>query len=253
VESLLKNLLNDKADRKEVFFVLNILSFLKDGIIICLVLSSSLSSFSLGNAKCLGEEDCRSWTAELLQSIGRNTDIVSSIMGVKSQHDLTRKGLPEETVDLGSWREVMMHLRAHYPIGLTSEPAHVHFQDASDPSHVGTLNRIHTMRHELQDVIRYKREKVQLSSSGKQLLGSIAPKGTDVGNLGAQGSDSGSSLNLYAENLSSALAVLSSGSGSAAEENLSQYDSISLQSPIPNLVGSLLTKELGLESDFKLK
>lgn len=31
IESLLNSLLNEKADRKEVFFVLNILSFLKDG------------------------------------------------------------------------------------------------------------------------------------------------------------------------------------------------------------------------------
>jgi hypothetical protein len=31
IDNLLTNLLNDKADRKEVFFVLNILSFLKDG------------------------------------------------------------------------------------------------------------------------------------------------------------------------------------------------------------------------------
>lgn len=31
IEILLKDLLSDKADRKEIFFVLNILSFLKDG------------------------------------------------------------------------------------------------------------------------------------------------------------------------------------------------------------------------------
>lgn len=200
---------------------------------------------SLGNAKCLGEEDCRSWTAELLQSIGRNTDIVSSIMGVKSQNEnLPRKGLhPEETVDLESWREILMHLRTNYPIGLTSQSAHVQFQDGSDTSHVGTLKRIHTMKDELQDVIRYKREKAESSLSGKKLLGSIGLKGSDIPNISTQ-----SSINLYAENLSSKLTIPTSDPG---EENLSQYDSVSFLSPNPSRVGFLLSKEL--ESDLKLQ
>jgi hypothetical protein len=219
-------------------------------LLCCSFLHVSPSSL-LGNAKCLGEEDCRSWTEELLQSIGRNADIVSSIMGAKSQNEhLPRKGqLPEETVDLGSWREILMHLRTNYPIGLTSQSAHVQFQDGSDPSHVGTLNRIHTMKDELQDVIRYKSEKAESSLLGKKLLGAIAPKGSDMKTLATELGEMGSSINLYAENLSSELALPTNDS--AVDENLSQYDDVSFLSPNPNRVGFLLSEEL--DSDLKLK
>jgi hypothetical protein len=47
IESILNNLLSDKADRKEVFFVLNILSFLKDGTAVVLFIPSCLPLVSL--------------------------------------------------------------------------------------------------------------------------------------------------------------------------------------------------------------
>lgn len=189
----------------------------------------------------MGEEDSRSWTAELLQSIGRSGDIVSSLMGAKSQ-------FPEETVDLGSWREILIHLRTHYPIGLVSQVSDVQFQDQMDPSHLGALNRVRSMRSDLQDVINYKREKIGVSSSGKKLSETIKLKETQLEN--SRDEQAKASINLYAENLSIQLEP-STKDPPDDEENLSGYDSISLKSSATTNPSVLLSEHLG--PNFKLK
>jgi hypothetical protein len=163
-------------------------------------------------------------------------------MGAKSQS-------PEETVDLGSWREILIHLRTHYPIGLVSQVSDVRFQDQMEPSHLGALNRVKSMRSDLQDVINYKREKIGVSSSGKKLSETINLKETqleeDSGDEQAK-----ASINLYAENLSIQLGP-STKDPPDDEENLFGYDSISLKSSATANPSVLLSEHLG--PNFKLK
>lgn len=252
----MKNLLTDKADRKETLFVLNILSFLKDG-----------------NAKCLGEEDCRSWTEELLQSVGRNPDIVSSIMGgTKSGNEIIKKSnqLSNENkiIDMESWREILIHLRTNYPIGLISESIDVHFNESMDTSHIGTLNRIKLMRNELQEVIQYKRDTYEASRSGTALSASINLKENhsnfkkNIHDRYYNDSNNNSKndnievlkhepINLYSQNIPAELGIQITSSESVVNENLSKYDKLLLKSPNVNNFGILTQGEL--EGDFQFK
>jgi hypothetical protein len=180
IENKLKEILNDEVKQRETLFVLNILSFLKDG-----------------NSKCLSEEDSRSWAQELLQSVGRSTDLISSIMGSNKTgaggggggggagggagegggaggggaggSRRSSVSLLDPEVDMDTWRSVLVHMRAHYPIGMAAKAAHVRFNDESDPLHNKLLQRIETMKSDLVEIVHLKEEKIQNSKSGKML------------------------------------------------------------------------------------
>jgi hypothetical protein len=229
VECRLREILNDEVKKRETLFVLNILSFLKDG-----------------NSKCLSEEDSRSWAQELLQSVGRSTDLISTIMGNKStapggagagaggggggdgtggRRSSSSSSAIDPEVDMDTWRSVLVHMRAHYPIGMAAKAAHVQFNDESDPLHTKILKRIETMKADLVDIVHLKEDKIQNSKSGKILESTISLNKilsnsraqdeeeimTPVGTLGP-GGDPGTgrpekggsdhqSFNLYAENI----------------------------------------------------
>lgn len=178
IENTLKDILNDEIKKKETLFVLNILSFLKDG-----------------NAKCLSEIDSRSWAQELLQSVGRSTDLVSTIMGNKSTMTSTTNGLGsngntilsdtsgrrsslsiDPEVDMDTWRSVLVHMRAHYPIGMAAKSAHVHYLDESDPLQTNILKRIETMKSDLMNIIELKEEKIHNSKTGKIIESTLSLK-----------------------------------------------------------------------------
>jgi hypothetical protein len=161
----------------------------------------------------------------------------------------TKSRLPEAPADLGSWREILIYLRTHYPIGLSSDSTDVLFQDQTVPSHLGTLNRVRTMRNDLQDVIQYKRDKIQSTPFGKKLSDSVNLKETQSENVLDKQGISTTSMNLYAENLSSQLNILTDDQ-LEVEDNLSGYDSISLKSSEPPNLSVLLSD---LEPNFKLK
>lgn len=226
-EISLNQVLAETADRKEIIFVLSILSFLKDG-----------------NTKCLGPKDCRSWTEELLQSVGRNPDIVSSILGQSINDPLKRSSSPDGFIDMESWRDILIHLRTHYPVGLISPS--VQSVDNFDPHHIGTLNRVKSMKAELQEVIRYKTEKRGTSTAGKILTSSIALSNEAI--LEEPDDRNWNAINIYSQNLPSELGRTNH---EILHEDLSVYDSVSLNSVHPT-TGILLSPDLGFDEEFRL-
>jgi hypothetical protein len=226
LENILKDILNDEVKKRETLFVLNILSFLKDG-----------------NSKCLSEDDSRSWAQELLQSVGRNTSLISTIMGTSSNmnkglsggggggssgvSDSRKSSLTtiDPEMDMDTWRSVLVHMRANYPIGLAGQSAHVTtYVDQTDPLQVKLFKRIETMKADLIDIIHIKEEKIHNSKSGKILESTLSlkemtgkgtggesqgddspPPGGGSGGGGGGGERSKelstSSINLYAENI----------------------------------------------------
>jgi hypothetical protein len=241
---MLKELLGDAVKKREILFVMNILSFLKDGKIF-----HDFFIFLIGNSKCLSEEDSRSWAQELLQSVGRSTDLISTIMGSKpSSADGVKKSaaVTESEIDFDTWRSILVHLRANYPIGMAGASAHVKYVDESDPLQTGVLKRVQIMKTDLEEIIQLKEEKIQASRSGKILESTLALK--DSINMKTDDFDQDSDhhteetgrqvFNLYADNIFNQIGKHKGGGpiieganedkDDTAEENLADYDNISL-------------------------
>lgn len=159
----------------------------------------------IGNSKCLSEEDSRSWAQELLQSVGRSTDLISTIMGNKpgsSSDNSRRSSITNDTdIDFDTWRSVLVHMRANYPIGMVSKSAHVQFSDKSDDNQTGILKRIETMKSDLTEIIHFKEEKINLSKSGKIIENSLTLKDANY-KVNTENSIQNDLLfNLYADNI----------------------------------------------------
>ena len=174
-------------------------------------------------------------------------------MGTKSSNETLKKtnqGSHEnKIVDMESWREVLIHLRTNYPIGLMSQTVDVHFNDAVDLSHVGTLNRIKLMRNELQEVIQYKRDTYEASRSGLAIATAInlrdqhhnhhqnASNNTinksdhDDNNINSESSKY-EAINLYSQNIPAELGI--QAIDQTVEEDVSKYDNLSFKSPNNN-------------------
>lgn len=107
----------------------------------------------------------------------------------------------EIDVDFDTWRSVLVHMRANYPIGMVSKSAHVKFNDESDVNQTGVLQRIQTMKSDLTDIIQFKEEKINLSKSGKILESSMSLKDGNYKVNSEIPSQNELLMNLYADNI----------------------------------------------------
>lgn len=195
----------------------------------------------------MGTDDCRSWTEELLQSVGRNTEILSTILG-QSTGETSHKD--ESSIDMENWRDILIHLRTNYPVGLVNP---IDSFDHFDVNQYGTLNRVKSMRVELQEVIQYKTDKLEASSTGiiyestQALTTSNQPQ-----LLGEESGDRNwNAINIYSQNLPIELGIIESDH---IDEDLSKYDfdSLSLTRNSTKSLGILLNTDLGFDEEFNL-
>jgi len=156
-ERMVQQILSDEADTKEAMFLLNMLSFLKDG-----------------NSKCLSENDSRDWAQELLASVGRNSTIVSNLLG--GDDPGAKKASPDSGVDMESWRSILVHLRTNYPVGVVGTSTKIKFNDELDRPQTGVLARVRTMQTDLREVIQAKEAKIQKSRFGGNMQATLMLK-----------------------------------------------------------------------------
>jgi hypothetical protein len=196
-ERTLNQLLSDAADGKETIFVVNLLSFIKEGELAGDCASSHETTWThltkahilmcffaivilfvlryVGNTKCLSEVDRRVWAEDLLAK-------AALLDGPTSAHDeaLVSARLSSRTghpLDMESWRNVLVHLRTNYPVGVAGRIAHAKFNDELDEAQTGVLERVKTMQSDLMDVIEFKRNKANASRFGQTLKSSLLLQG----------------------------------------------------------------------------
>jgi hypothetical protein len=143
-----------------------------------------------------------------------------------------------------SWRDILIYLRTNYPVGLVNSMQSL---DHFDFNHIGTLNRVKSMRNELQEVVRYKIDKLKASSEGLILASTLSLNGSQQTPMKDEFDyqRNWNSVNLYSQNIPSELGMTKSP---PVVEDLSKYDSLSLgTSPSP---GILVNSDLGFADEF---
>ena len=108
-----KEILNDAADGKETIFLVNLLSFIKDG-----------------NIKCLPEHDRRAWAEQVWEST-TTRDQPASVRAAELFKDPMANEKPSvpKPFDMDSWRTVLVHLRTNYPVGVAGKLANAKFNE----------------------------------------------------------------------------------------------------------------------------
>lgn len=167
MERRVEHIMNDPADSAELSFVVGMMSFLKDG-----------------STKCFSKKDSREWAKVLLKSVGRDTDIINSLLpdpeDDKLAHLNSPNAKPHGSLDMEDWRSVLIHLQTFYPVGEVARFANVDYEDEKNVAKLGVLDRVRTMRGDLREVVRYKVDKVSRSKVGRSLATNLTVSGTPV-------------------------------------------------------------------------
>lgn len=198
----------------------------------------------IGNTRCLTEVDRRLWAEDLLAKatpdgpISAHEDpMASGRLGVVHGSD--------KPFDMDSWRNVLVHLRTNYPVGVAGRIANAKFNDELDEAQTGILERVKTMQTDLMEVVEFKRNKVKHSRFGQTLQSSLLLKSGD-GSMSSnvftlneddedEEEDDVEKINVYADRVlfsphkgKQPGAAGEGGAGGDDDEDLSQYDDFSL-------------------------
>lgn len=167
LDKQVQEILKDPADAAEMSFIFGMLAFLKDG-----------------TTKSFSKKDSRAWAKVLLKSVGRDTDILDTLLPDeedKVNASSSRRKLASlqsnETPEMDDWRSVLIHLQTFYPVGSVGRIVDVEYEDDKNMASLGVLTRVRNMRAGLKEVVKYKVEKISRSKTGKSIASNLIVSG----------------------------------------------------------------------------